>query len=59
MTSEDQKPIIERRSGEPSRSGQDRREGDRRSTQVQVDDDHRKGPTRSGNERRQADRRQG
>ncbi len=57
MTSEDQKPIIEHRSGEPTRSGQDRREADRRSVDVSVDDDRRKGPTRSGNERRQGDRR--
>ena len=57
MTNEDKKPIIERRTGVPTRSGQDRRVADRRSADVAVDDDRRKGPARSGNERRQADRR--
>ncbi len=57
MTSEDQKPIVERRSGDPTRSGQDRRQADRRTADVPVDNDRRKGATRSGDERRQADRR--
>lgn len=57
MTSEDKKPIEERRSGNPSRSGEDRRKADRRHIDVPVDEDRRKGPSRSGGERRQADRR--
>lgn len=57
MQSDDSKPAVERRSGKPSRSGQDRRQGDRRTADVPVEDDRRVGQTRSGTDRRQGDRR--